>query len=84
MFLYGRLLAFFRLRRFESFELEVLLVLHVDFDDVLALEFASQHRLRQRVFYVVFDGSSQGSCAEFGVVALLDDEFLGPVGQFEL
>jgi hypothetical protein len=36
-------------------ELQVLLVQDVDLDEVLALEFAAEHRLGERVFDVVLD-----------------------------
>ena len=36
-------------------ELQVILVQDVDLDEVLALEFAAEHRLGERVFDVVLD-----------------------------
>ncbi len=69
---------------FNALEFKVVFVSDVDFDKVFALEFISEHCLRERVFDVVFDGSSQRSCAKFGIIAFLEKEFLGSVGKLEL
>ena len=60
-----------------AFELQVLLVLDVDLDEVLALELAGEHRLGERVLDVVLDRPTQRPSAELRIVAFVDQEFLG-------
>ena len=55
-----------------------------DGDGVLALERAAEQLLGERVLEVVLDRPAQRAGAELGVVALLDQELLGLVGQDQL
>ena len=52
-------LGFFGFFDLFAFELQVLFVLDVDLDEVLALEFAGEHRLGERVLDVVLDRPTQ-------------------------
>jgi hypothetical protein len=57
----------------------VLFVLHLDPDDVLILELTAEEPLAERIFEIMLNGPAQWSSAEFRVIALLNEEFLGRV-----
>ena len=55
----------------------MLLILNVDFDEVLSFELASQDGFRKRIFDVVLDGSSQRFGPRIGIETLVGEECLG-------
>src|SRR5216683_1835670 len=60
-----------------------LVVLDVDDDRLAGPELLPQDLLRQRVFDHALDGPTERPCAHRGVVALVDQEELGGLGQLK-
>ena len=69
--------------RCNSFKAQMLLILHRNPNNALALEFSAQKILGDWIFDISFNGPTQGPRTEFGIVSFVNQKFLGRRFEFQ-